>query len=149
MANLTRFNPFRALTRFDPFPRELDEFFKSSWPSLHGWDRMSEQFPIDVNEDEKSFKVRAEILGFAKDEISVSVVGDKVTINAESRKTKEEKKGEQVILCECYYGKQSRSFLLPQEVDAQEANAKYADGVLELVLPKKGGSSRMATIAIQ
>lgn len=149
MENLARFNPFRALARLDPFPRNIDEFFRSSWPGLHGWEKLSELVPVDVTEDERSFKVRAEIPGFAKDEINVSVMGNRVTICAESRKQKEEKEGEQVIISECYYGKQHRSFDLPQAVEPNEATARYADGVLELMLPKKGGGSLATNIAIQ
>lgn len=149
MENLARFNPFRALTRLDPFPRYIDELFRSPWPALNGWEKFSEMIPVDVTEDDKSFKVRAEIPGFSKDEISVSVVGNKVSICAESHKKKEEKKDEHMIMCECYYGKQYRSFDLPQAVEANETTAKYTDGVLELFLPKRGGGSVATNIAIQ
>src|SRR5574343_1449721 len=143
MANLARFNPFRALSRFEHFPRDIDDFFKASWPSsAYALEKLGAQIPVDVPEDDKAFKVRAEIPGFSKEDLTVSVVGDQVAISAESRKEKEEKKGEQTIMRECYYGKQYRSFVLPQEVDASAAAAKYSDGVLELTLPKKSGSSR-------
>jgi HSP20 family protein len=49
---------------------------------------------------------------------------------------------------ECYYGRQYRAFTLPQGVDDTQATAKYADGVLELSLPKKaGGATKSITIA--
>ena len=41
---------------------------------------------------------------------------------------------------ERYYGQQFRSFTLPEEVDDTKAVAKYADGILELTLPKKPGT---------
>lgn len=51
------------------------------------------------------------------------------------------------MLRECYYGKQHRAFPWPQAVDDTKASAKYASGVLELVLPKKaGGSSKKIPI---
>ena len=46
------------------------------------------------------------------------------------------------------YGKLSRSFTLPQEIDEAAAQAKFADGVLELTLPKKAAATRRA-ITIQ
>lgn len=49
---------------------------------------------------------------------------------------------------ECYYGKQYRAFNLPQTVDESKTSAKYEDGVLSLVLPKKGNGS-LKKIAIQ
>jgi HSP20 family protein len=63
------------------------------------------------------------------------------------KKEKEEKKGEEVVRSECYYGKVSRSFSLPQEVDEAKAEAHYADGVLKLTLPTKAKSTGR-TIAI-
>jgi protein SSD1 len=54
-----------------------------------------------------------------------------------TKKEKEEKKGEEVIRSERYYGKVSRSFTLPQDIDEAKAKANYADGVLQLTLPTK------------
>lgn len=148
MSDLTRFNPFRGLARVDPFGRDLDDMFKGFFLAPMPFNQpASGQFPIDVTEDEKNYKVRAELPGFAKDEISVSVSGDQVTIAAETKKEKEEKKGSQVVLRECYYGKQFRSFTLPQPVDDGKTTAKYEDGVLNLVLPKKG-NGKNKSIAI-
>jgi len=143
MADITRFNPFRSLRRFDPFDRDFDDLLKGFFvtPSHFG-ELASTHIPIDVSEDDKSYKVRAEIPGFGKDEIHVSINGDQVSINAESKKEKEEKKGDQVVLRECRYGRQYRSFILPQVVDDAQATAKYTDGVLELVLPKKAGTAQ-------
>ena len=106
------------------------------------------QIPIDLTDDDKAYRVRAEIPGFNKEDIHVSVNGDQVSISAETKKEKEEKKGEQVVMRECYYGRQYRAFTLPQGVDDTQATAKYADGVLELSLPKKaGGATKSITIA--
>ncbi|MGH8754697.1 MAG: Hsp20/alpha crystallin family protein, partial [Burkholderiales bacterium] len=52
-------------------------------------------------------------------------------------KEHEEKNGDRVLRSERYYGKFSRSFQLAQDVDESKAEAKYSDGVLQLVLPKK------------
>ena len=62
-------------------------------------------------------------------------------IRAEVKKDTEEKDGEKVIRSERYYGNVSRSFTLSQDVDENGAAAKYNEGVLELTLPKKAGSS--------
>lgn len=67
--------------------------------------------------------------------------GNEVTISGEVKKEKKEKKGEEVIRSERYYGKVSRTFSLPHEVDEAKASAKYADGVLQLMLPTKAKSS--------
>jgi HSP20 family protein len=49
---------------------------------------------------------------------------------------------ERVLHAERVYGKATRSFTLPQEVDESKAEAKYRDGVLELTLPKKAAAAR-------
>jgi HSP20 family protein len=64
-------------------------------------------------------------------------------ISAEVKKEKEEKEGKKLIRSERYYGSVSRSFSLAQDVDQAAAKAKYTDGVLEVTLPKKPGSTPM------
>lgn len=141
MADITRYNPFRGLSRLDPFGREMDDFFKGFFLTPISLDKMPDaQIPIDITEDETGYKVRAEMPGFNKDEISVSVKGDQVTISAETKKEKEEKKGDKVIHRECYYGKQYRSFTLPQAADEAAVKARYENGVLSLELARKAGS---------
>lgn len=83
--------------------------------------------------------VRADIPGVKKEDIKVNVDGNVVSISAEVKQEKEEKEGERVIRSERYRGEVSRSFSLGQDVDEGAAQAKYADGVLELTLPKKSG----------
>lgn len=142
MADITRYNPFRGLSRLDPFGRDMDDFFKGFFLAPISLDKMPEaQIPIDITEDDKSFKVRAEMPGFNKDDISVSVNGDQVSISAETKKEKEEKKGDKIIHRECYYGKQYRSFTLPQAADEAGVKARYENGVLSLELAKKAGST--------
>ena len=139
MANLTRYDPFGDITRFEPF-RNLDDIFKGFMvrPVLH---ELEPEIKMDVAEDDKNYTVRAEIPGVKKDDIKVAVDGNQVSISAEVKKEKEEKEGKKVIRSERYYGKVYRSFSLGQEVDQNAAKAKYSDGMLELTLPKKSGTA--------
>jgi HSP20 family protein len=143
MANITRFNPFNELARFDPF-FDMDDVFNRSLmrPLLRGEMKMEPQIKMDVKEADGMYTIKAEIPGVNKDDIHVSVEGNRVSISAEVKKEKEEKKGERVIRSERSYGMASRSFSLADEVDQSKVQAKYADGVLELTLPKKPGSTR-------
>ena len=145
MANITRFDPFSELARFEPFS---DDFFRGF--ALRPIFRPSDiepQMRVDVKEDDKAYTVKADIPGVKKEDIKVSVDGNVVSINAEVRQEKEEKEGQKVVRCERYYGSVSRSFTLAQDVDQAGAQAKYNDGVLELTLPKKAGGSKK-TIAV-
>jgi len=139
MANLTRFDPLSDLARLDPF-RNFDDMFKGFMlrPVYSGLEA-EPQMKIDVSEEDKAYLIKAEIPGVKKDDIHVTVDGNQVTISAEVRKEKEEKEGKKLIRSERYYGNVYRSFSLGQDVDQSAAKAKYADGVLELTLPKKPG----------
>ncbi len=140
MANITRFDPFRELATLDPF-RNFEEFFRAPRVrSLLGDLPAEPEIKMDVTEDDRAYHVKAEIPGVNKDDINVAIDGNQVSITAEIRKEKEEKKGEKVLRSERYYGSQSRSFSLLHEVDQGKTEAKYVDGVLELTLPKKNAA---------
>jgi HSP20 family protein len=96
---------------------------------------------IDLTEHDDSYAVKAEIPGVRKEDIDVRIDGNVVTISAEMNKDKEEKKDGRVLRSEREYGYASRSFTLASAVDEAKADAKYADGVLDLLLPKKATSS--------
>jgi HSP20 family protein len=135
-----------ALTRFDPFEDALPEFFKGLARMPRLWRDNGMEIRLDVTEADKEYKVKAEIPGVKKEDINVQIDGNAVTISAEVRKDKEEK-GEQFVRQERYFGAVSRSFTLGSAVDEKAATAKYADGVLELTLPKKGnGAAKRLTV---
>ena len=139
MANLTRYDPFGDLARLSPF-RDIDDIFNGLWvrPLLR---QVETEIKLDVAEDDKTYTVHADIPGVKKEDIKVAVEGNQVSISAEIKEEKEEKKGKKVVRSERYYGKVYRSFTLDHEVDQDAAKAKYADGVLELSLPKKAGTA--------
>ncbi|MBW8307257.1 MAG: Hsp20/alpha crystallin family protein [Thiobacillus sp.] len=140
MANITRHDP-SSLARFDPFG-DIDELFKGFFvrPALlEGQPQM--QIKMDLKEDDKAYTVHADIPGVKKEDIQVSIDGNRVSISAESKMEKEEKEGEKVLRSERYSGKVARSFTLLHDVDEAQAQAKYSDGVLELTLPKKAGTA--------
>lgn len=140
MANLTRYSPFENL---------FDDMSRGFWLkpiSVPGGEEL--KIKLDVKEDEKAFTVHADIPGVKKDDIHVEVNGDQISIRAEVRREKEEKKDEKVLHSERYYGMVGRSFSLPSEVDEKGTVAKYKDGVLDLTLPKKAGNGSRR-IAVQ
>src|SRR5215470_17452836 len=137
------------LTRYDPFGDLFDDLFRGFFvrPVLSEPSNGAVRLKVDVAEQDGNYKVLAEIPGAKKDEIQVAIDGDQVSITAEVRKEKEVKDGDRVVHSERYYGKVARAFRLGQEIDQTKAQAKYADGVLELTLPKKvAASARQLTI---
>jgi HSP20 family protein len=134
MANITRYDPFN----------DVDDLFKGLFvrPMRFDLDVAPQmRMKVDVTKAEDIYTVKAEIPGVKKDDIQVSIDGNEVTISGEIKKESEEKKGEEVLRSERYYGKVSRSFTLPHEVDEAKVVAKYADGVLKLTLPMKSKSA--------
>jgi len=128
MANIARFDPF------DPFDDVMRRLFK---PVRWETEAQPLQIKVDVEENDKSYTVKAEIPGVRKEDINVQIDGNQVSISAEAKQEKDVKENGKVIRSERYYGSMYRSFALGQDVDSGAANAKYADGILQLTLPKK------------
>ncbi len=99
------------------------------------------QLRVDVSENEGGYVVRAEIPGVKKEDISVSIDANEIEISAEVKNEKEVRDGEKVLRAERYYGKVSRAFALDHDIDEAATQARYADGILELKLPKKASTS--------
>jgi len=137
MANITRFDPFN-IARFDPFGDSFEDAFQRVFRPIR-WEGEGRPVDIrvDVEESDKAYLVKAEAPGLKKEDIDVRIDGNVVTISAESKREKEVKEKGRIIRGERYYGSMLRSFSLAHDVDAAEASAKYADGILELTLPKK------------
>ena len=132
MANISRYTPFEMTV--EPFDDLFRGFFR---PVRFEGQEQQMQIKMDVKENDKSYTVHADIPGVKKDDIHVTIDGNQVSISAEVKKEKEEKDGDKLLRSERYFGKVARSFTLAQDVDEGASSAKYNDGVLELVLPKK------------
>lgn len=124
-------NPFRA---FDDLERS---FFSSA----------NNTFRTDIKDLGTAYELEAELPGFKKEDIKISIDGDYLTISAQTEKTEEtsEKKegGEKdnadkpvYVRRERSYGYFSRSFDI-SEIDSEAIKAEYKDGILKLNLPKK------------
>ena len=131
MANISRYDPFG-----DVFDDLLKGFFVRPM-AYEGQPAAPGRIKIDVSEKDGAYVVHAEIPGVKKEDIQVNIDGDQVSISAEARAENEVKEEERVLHRERYYGKVARAFRLGTDIDQSGASAKYADGVLQLVLPKK------------
>jgi len=134
MNELRLFDPLAL----DPFEDTFGSLMK---PWRVGGMEAAPSIKIDLSELDSSYLVKAEIPGVRKEDIDVRVDGSTVTISAELKKEKEEKKEGRVLRRERREGYASRSFTLACPVDEGRAEALYLDGVLELKLPKKAATS--------
>ena len=143
MSNLRVFDPFFS----DDFDSALRRFFAPAKFEMNGEPL---KMRVDVSESDGAYAVKADIPGVKKEDINVRIDGNVVQIDAEAKREKEEKgDGEKVLRSERYYGMVSRTFSLADDIDEAKVEAKYADGVLTLKLPKKAPVETSRKISIQ
>ena len=147
MNNLAHWNPFKSIARSD-LGAGIDEMLRglgtrSPWRYFE----MAPEIRIDVSETDTAYQVTADLPGVNRNDIDVSVEGNRVAISAEIRREISRPQGEKDLYTERCTGRIQRAFTLPSELDSAAAGAKYEDGVLTLTLPKKnGGTSRRIAI---
>ena len=149
---LVRWNPIERSARVyrDDLESVLEDFFVAGYSPLWGIRPrraiVSAHVPrIDIADSEKALVLKAEVPGFEKDDLDVTITRDAVTIKGGHKEEKEDSN-------ECYYCRESavgsfeRRVPLPVEVNAEKAEAKLHNGVLTLVLPKAeaAGSVKIA-----
>ena len=127
---------------FQPFQEMFTELGKDLVGKPLGMaSQLVARIRLDVDEDDTAYTVRAEIPGARKEDVQVSVEGRQVSLSAEVRRETHGAAGQRTLYSERSYGRSSRAFTLPEEVDAQAASAQFRDGVLTLVLPKKAATT--------
>jgi HSP20 family protein len=128
-----------SITRFNTLGDTLDDLFRGVFvrPASFESNESAAPFRVEITEKDNAYVLRGDLPGVRKEDINVSVDGDTVAITAEVKTEKDVKDGGRVLRSERYYGKLYRAFTLGQAVEENAVQAKYADGVLELTLPKK------------
>lgn len=129
--NETKLNPFEAFERdvkriFDDFfALEPVDLFDSAWVPL-----------IDIEEDEKSIHLRAEIPGIDEKDLNVTLEDNVLTISGEKKEERKEE-NKRYVLAERRFGSFKRSIALPNEVKADSVKASFKNGVLTINFEKK------------
>ncbi|WP_404298179.1 Hsp20/alpha crystallin family protein [Halomonas sp.] len=139
----------RTMSPFREFDRLLDTFFdRGGMPSRWEhplWQRFAafeKGVPkVDVIDRDAEVVVRAEVPGFDREELDVSVTDGTVTIKGDHLEEAKEEEGE-YFHSEISRGSFSRTVALPDEIDADKAAASFKNGVLELTLPKHKKANR-------
>jgi HSP20 family protein len=124
-----------------------DVFFDRLWPE---WRRdMGEEWSptVDLSEKEGAYHLKAEIPGINKDDISLTLSEGVITLTGKKESSHEEKTDVYHVK-EMKSGSFTRSFRLPEEIDEEKIEATYKDGVLNVVMPKKEGSSKSKKIEV-
>ena len=126
MSNLIRY--------YNPLDRAFDRALGALLPSVNADNGAGRAIALDVVETPDAYIVKAELPGIAKDKIEVNVEDRDVTIGAEF--LDEVEASGKTLWKERTFSKASRSIRLPEAVDANAAQARHVDGVLQLLLPK-------------
>jgi HSP20 family protein len=139
-----------ALTkRTTSFPSFVNDFFKpwNDWFE-NGFEKTLSVPAVNITEADKQYNVSVAAPGMKKNDFKIDLDGDILTISAEKEETKEEK-DKRYNRREYNYSSFSRSFTLPKEIKRDKIEAKYEDGVLNVVLPKNETANAAAKSSIE
>ena len=133
---LMRWTPMGNLYAFqNEMNRMFNEFFHSG-TGEEARSRISTWTPsVDIYETDDALVIKAELPGVSKDDVSIDVHQNTLTLRGQ-RKHEAEVKDEQYHRVERSYGSFQRSFTLPSTIDYEKVQATFKDGVLELHLPR-------------
>lgn len=110
---------------------EIEETQKNNW--LHS--KNQGQLTVDVYQTPQEIVIQAPVAGSRPEDIDVSISNDMITISGKRERDSKISKDD-YLYQELYWGEFNRSILLPQEVDASEAEARFKNGLLTIRLPK-------------
>lgn len=134
MSNLSRRNNLFPVSMFDDF------FTKDIWNwGMGNHSNTQTTIPaVNIRETADNFEVEVAAPGMSKDDFKVELDGNQLTISSEKQTENEQKEEQHYSRREFSYQSFMRSFQLPKDVvDVENINAKYENGVLHLLIPKK------------
>ncbi|HTP27336.1 MAG TPA: Hsp20/alpha crystallin family protein [Anaeromyxobacteraceae bacterium] len=120
---------------FDQLRREMLRLFDTVAGDAYGDVGAGVFPPMNITQDDDNFYVRAEVPGIKADEISISAVRNHISLSGK-REIPTEHERVSYHRKERAEGSFNRTVTLPSEVDAKHVDARYADGILALTLPK-------------
>lgn len=131
-------SPFRSLQRFaDEVDRMFDDVGRR-WTGLPAWRGRTSSYAwapeIDIFQKNNELTIRADLPGLKRDEVTVDITDDAVTIQGERRHESEEER-EGFYRSERSYGSFYRVVPLPEGAITEQAKAHFRDGVLEITMP--------------
>lgn len=140
---ITRFDPFREL-------RDLENRFLANYSHSDTQEKGISTFAPSVNtrEGEFAYHLDVDLPGVKKEDIKVDIKEGRLTISGE-RNFKEEVKEEDYYKVETSFGKFTRSFDLPENVDVENIEASSENGVLEVVIPKLEKVENVKSITVK
>ena len=120
----------------------VDDIFNDVFSVPFGFSKAGAKAPVssmnaDVQEFEDKYRLELELPGYKKEDIQAEVKDGYLTINAEHTDSREEKEDGKYIRKERFYGKCQRSFYVGDNLTHEDIRAKFENGILEVMIPKK------------
>ena len=127
-----------------PFNSLIDRFFNES-NGRSGGSAYSFVPKVDIIETEKAFEIQLAVPGMNKEDFRIDLKENRLSISGERKFSRDEKQFRSI---ETQYGAFTREFILPENIDGDNIQAKYNNGILELVLPKDEKKLLKTTIKV-
>lgn len=121
----------------DSLNREFNTMLGRFFGAQDGGGARLAPYGVDVREDADHIYVEAELPGFRKEDVDITLENSTLTISAERKESKQQDEKGDWLLRERRYSRFLRSFTLPPTVDERSVDAKLNDGVLTVVLNKR------------
>ncbi len=130
--SIVRFDPFRDITSFRD---DMNRLFARSFGEEGVTGTRTWAPAVDVFETKDAMVLKAELPGLTADDVDVEIDDNVLTVSGE-RTFKDTVEEGRFYRLERSYGRFSRSLTLPQGIKADSVSATFADGVLEVTVPK-------------
>jgi HSP20 family protein len=131
---IVRWEPLRELSSLQT---EMNRLFNTAFDAPGGGNGGARRWTpaMDLVETDEHFVLRADLPGMTQDDVSIELEDNVLTVSGE-RKAEHEEKREGFYRVERAFGTFSRALTLPQGIDPEAVNASFANGVLEVRVPK-------------
>lgn len=131
------------------FSNLFDGFFENEFHNINRKEFFKTPALVNVKDTESAYIIDVAAPGFKKEDISIKVENNLLTLSAETRKEEEAKEEGKFTRKEFNFTSFNRNFTLPKTVDAEKISAAYENGILTVTLPKKEEAKPAAAIDIK
>ena len=119
-------------------PNLLDDFFgRNFWNEVFDKPEWSTSPSVNVYENKEDFEIEVAAPGLDKKDFHIDLKDNVLTVSSEKKEENERKEGNKVVFSEFNYTSFSRSFRVPESIDANKIKASHKNGILKISLPKR------------
>ena len=140
--------PENGRLTFPRFSSFIDGFFENEFPNARAAEIFKTPALVNIKDTKESYRIEVAAPGFKKEEFSIKVEGNILSLSAESRQETETTE-EKFTRKEFNFSSFARSFTLPKTIDVTKVAANYENGILYVTLPKKEEAKENPSIDVK